>query len=81
MDTQEATCILHIPVGSGTINCHFFDSSELELDFNPIDYNDEKSWNELSSFLQGLTNAMKQELIVTPENTQEQVHILYKPKQ
>jgi len=78
---QEATTTLGIPVGSGVVNCYFFDSRELELDFRPNDYQSEESWDALSLFLQGLADVMQGEVLVTAENTQDCVHIRYEPKQ
>ena len=81
MRGREAAATLSIPVGDAVVNCHFFDDSELELDFRPNDYHTEESWDTLSSFLQGLADAMQREVIVTAENTQELVHIRYEPEQ
>ncbi len=80
MSSQNATTTLSIPVGAGVVNCHFFDNRELELDFSPNDYQTEESWDELSSFLQGLADAMQREVLVTAENTQDCILIRYKPQ-
>jgi hypothetical protein len=81
MSGQNATTILRIPVGGSVVNCHFFDNSDLELDFRPNDYQTEEGWDALSSFLQGLANAMRREVLVTAENTQDCVLIRYEPEQ
>jgi len=81
MRGQDAAVTLSIPAGEGVVNCHFFDGSELELDFSPNDYQTEASWDALSSFLQGLANSMRREVLVTAENTKECVHIRYEPQQ
>lgn len=81
MRGQEMTATLSIPVGEGVVNCHFFDRSELELNFSPNDYQTEESWDALSSFLQGLADSMQREVLVTAENDQELIHIRYEPKQ
>lgn len=81
MNSQEVVSGLQIPVGDGVVNCHFFDSSELELDFRPSDYADEDNWDTLSSFLQGLADTMQREVLVTAENMQECVHVRYEPEQ
>ena len=78
---RDAAANLSIPVGDGVVNCHFFDDTELELDIRPSDYQTEESWDALSSFLQGLADNLKREVIMTAENTQERVHIRYQPKQ
>ena len=79
MGSQEATSLLRIPVGPGYLNCHFFDSNELELDFVPADYSTPEAWDTLSAFLQGLADAMQHEVLVTPENMPEVVYIRYQP--
>lgn len=79
MGSQEGVSMLQIPVGPGYLNCHFFLSDELELDFRPADYCNEEAWEALSSFLQGLANAMQREVIVVPENMPEFVLIRYEP--
>jgi hypothetical protein len=79
MGSQEATSLLQIPVGPSYLNCHFFDGSELELDFSPADYSTPEAWDALSTFLQGLADAMQREVIVTPENVPEVVYIRYQP--
>ena len=81
MSGRDAAATLSIPVGDGVVNCHFFDDSELELDIRPSDYQTDESWDALSSFIQGLADALQREVIVTAENTQETVHIRYEPKQ
>lgn len=81
MRGQEMTTNLSIPVGDGFVNCHFFDSIELELDFRPNDYQTEASWDALSYFLQGLADSMEREVLVTAENMQECVHIRFEPRE
>ena len=80
MRGQDETTTLSIPVGDGAVNCHFFDNRELELDFSPNDYQTEESWEALSSFLQGLADAMQHEVLVTAENTQDCLLIRYEPR-
>ena len=79
--SRDSAATLSIPAGDGVVNCHFFDDSELELDFRPNDYQTAESWDALSSFLQGLADAMQREVIVTAENTKECIHFRYEPKQ
>ena len=76
---RDAAVTLSIPAGDGVVNCHFFDDSELELDFRPNDYQTAESWDALSSFIQGLADAVQREVLVTPENTQDCIHIRYEP--
>ena len=41
--TSESTCHLSVPVGSAELNCHFFLDSEIELDLDPRDFDDEEN--------------------------------------
>ena len=70
---------LSIPVGGAVVNCHFFDDSELELDFVPDEYCDESAWREMDSFLQGLADAMGRRVLVTDENSPASVLFYYEP--
>ena len=75
--SSNLTKHLSIPVGTGTVNCHFFCDDELELDFRPQDYNSPEQWEHLDSFLRGLAKAMQRDLIVTAENQPNTIHIKY----
>ncbi|RYD67384.1 MAG: hypothetical protein EOP83_02940 [Verrucomicrobiaceae bacterium] len=77
--SRDARALLQIPVGPGCLNCNFFDSSELELDFGPADYSTSQAWDVLCTFLQGLSNAMQREVIVTPENMPEVAYVRFPP--
>jgi hypothetical protein len=76
---RNTNSILRIPVGESELNCHFFDSSELELDLQPKDFQTEGEWVELNNFLRGLAEAMNKEIVMTPENTPEEIFIRYEP--
>ena len=75
--SSDLVRFVSIPVGAGYLNCHFFCDDELELDFRPQDYNSPEQWIHLDGFLQGLSEAMQRELIVTLENQSDIVLIKY----
>ena len=55
------------------INCHFFIDSEIELDVSPSDIQDEVSYLKLINFMQWLSSALKHEVKLTHEGSQDQV--------
>lgn len=77
--SQDACALLQISVGPGYLNCHFFGNNELELDLGPADYSTAEAWDALCDFLQGLSNAMQREVIVTPENMPEVAYVRFPP--
>ena len=77
---EENSPVLSIPVGRSYLNCHFFTDSEIELDLIPAKYDNESDWNELDAFLRSLADAMRMEVVVTPENCSSEVLIRYTPR-
>jgi hypothetical protein len=77
----DEMALLMIPVGRSTVNCHFLDTSELDLNIRPSECNDEESWSALSCFLQGLADAVQGDVLVTAENKPESVYMRFKPHQ
>lgn len=76
---NEYSCLLGIPVGQSTLNCHFFEAWHLELDFVPKEYDNEQCWEALDDFLKKLSAAIGKEVVMTPENSPDEVYIRYKP--
>lgn len=60
------------------INAHFFDNSEIENDIDPREFNSINDHNNLIKFLKNLSNKLKKEVTVTPENCPEIVLIKIK---
>lgn len=74
---EKSSCILEIPVGNSTLNCHFFDETELEFNFVPKDYDNEEDWAALDGFLRELLAVFRKNLVVTNENSPDEVLIRY----
>jgi hypothetical protein len=68
---QESLPTLSMSVSGSILNCHFFVSSEIELDFDPDDIQSEKQWNDLLVFFQKIIDCIGKKGIITYENMQE----------
>ncbi|MFL0803297.1 MAG: protein export chaperone SecB [Agarilytica sp.] len=55
------------------VNCHFFVETEIELDISPRDIVGEHEYQVLTSFLEWISSILKKRVILTHENTQDQV--------
>lgn len=76
---STASPCLSIPVGRGSLCCHFFSDSEIELDFVPGVYLTPERWAALCSFLQDLVDLVGLPGIVTPENRETEVIERFEP--
>jgi hypothetical protein len=70
---QKNPTMLSMWVAGSKVNCHFFTDSEIELDFVPNDFQDEKKWIDLFAFFQALVNALGKKGVMTHENSKESV--------
>ena len=73
--------ILSLDVGGGNIACHFFMASEIELDFDPRDYQDQEKWESLYAFVEALADALGKKAIITHENAEDEVILDVEPRQ
>ena len=55
------------------VNCHFFVENEIELDISPRDILGEHEYRVLIVFLEWISSMLKERVILTHENTQDQV--------
>lgn len=55
------------------VNCHFFTETEIELDISPLDIAGEHEYQVLIAFLKWVSSILKERVILTHENTQDQV--------
>ncbi len=55
------------------VNCHFFIETEIELDISSGDIIGESEYQILIGFLKWLASILKERVILTHENTQDQV--------
>ncbi|MCF8713740.1 hypothetical protein JM658_02785 [Joostella atrarenae] len=53
------------------VNAHFFDNSEIENDIDPREFKNIDDHNKLIRFLKAISNELKKEVVVTPENSPE----------
>lgn len=68
--------LLNVQVGRVTLNCHFFDESEIEFDLDPRDLQGPKDLDALVGFLRVLASATALDVMLTPENDPDHA-ILY----
>jgi hypothetical protein len=64
----EVTPLLTIDPGGLRLNCHFFHDAEIELDFDPRDFEAPEKVERLSEFLAGLGKRLEKPVLVTHEN-------------
>ena len=55
------------------VNCHFFVETEIELDISPRDIVGEHEYQILVVFIEWTSSILKERVILTHENTQDQV--------
>lgn len=60
--------VLNVQVGRVTLNCHFFDESEIEFDLDPRDLQGPKDLDALVGFLRLIASATALDVMLTPEN-------------
>jgi hypothetical protein len=64
---------LSISVNEIRVNCHFFITSEIEMDISPTEINSDLSFNSLIEFLKWLSNVANSNVVLTHENSQDDV--------
>jgi hypothetical protein len=65
--------LLSIQVGELLVNCHFFKSYEIEFDIDPKDINSKTDFVVLLNFLSWLNKTIKSSVVLTHENSREEV--------
>lgn len=55
------------------INVHFFDSTEMENDIDPREFNSIDDHNKLVKYMADISKLLNKTLILTPENEQETI--------
>jgi len=65
--------LLTIQVGELLINCHFFQSYEIEFDLDPKDVNSQNDFAVLLNFLLWLNKSIKCSVVLTHENSRNEV--------
>jgi len=67
----EASPMLELHVGSVRVRCHFFCSSEMELDVDPRDIQSQADLNNLTNFIVRLGKIVDKNVYFSPENAAE----------
>lgn len=65
--------LLSVKVSELFVNCHFFKSHEIEFDIDPKDINSESDFVVLLNFLSWLNKSIKSSVVLTHENSREEV--------
>ena len=68
---REQTHLIRIDLGDLWLHCHCFDLEEIELDLDPAEVNNAGQAGKLVRFLAELANAVKKDVILTPESFKE----------
>lgn len=76
---RNGSHLLQIFVGRSLANCHFFLSSEIELDLDPREINDAQDHTEILLFLEKLSEGTSKAVVVTAENTEDVPYLRYEP--
>ncbi|MFT5676695.1 hypothetical protein [Shewanella sp. GutDb-MelDb] len=77
--SQDHPNLLTIGLDGVTVNCHFFIPEEIELDIDPRDIDSEARAKVVFEFMSTVGKALNKQVILTPENTEEQPLFTYEP--
>jgi len=77
--SKEGVALLSIDKNGFGLNCHFFDESEIEFDFRPEDIQGPEVFNRLDTFLNWMVDLLDKDVIVTSENTRDDVLMRFTP--
>lgn len=75
LNGQRETITATIYLGSITVNCHFFDDSEIENDIDPREFKSEDDHIKLIHYLNDISISLGREVIVTDESIRDSVLI------
>jgi len=67
--TDVSHC-LSIWVGGASVNFHFFQANEIELDVDPREIQGENEHSAMLEFVEGASNAVGANAVITPEGSQ-----------
>ncbi|MBQ0933684.1 hypothetical protein [Ideonella alba] len=73
------THLLSIRVGNATVNCHYFASSEIELDVDPREVRSSEDHDAILLFVERLSAATGKPARITDENLENSVHLEFDP--
>lgn len=71
--------MLRIDIAGATVNCHFFITSEIELDIAPYEIQSAEVHDEILSFIEALATTIGKEALLTPENESDRPYLSFSP--
>ena len=76
---QDHPHLLSIHLDGVTVNCHFFLPEEIEMDLDPREIDNEAKAKVVFRFMSTVGRTLNKQVILTPENTEEQPIFKYEP--
>jgi hypothetical protein len=77
--SREGTALLSIDKNGLWLNCHFFNETEIEFDFRPEEIKSPQVFERLHAFLSWLADLLQKDVIITPENTSDDIILTVTP--
>ena len=71
--------LLHVDLGSVTLNCHFFAEDEVEFDLDPREVQSGAEAESVFEFMRGVGRALGKPVRLTPESMSDLTLIEYDP--
>lgn len=68
-------------IGAIQINAHFFDQEEIENDIDPREFNNQEDHEVLMEYLKGLSIVLEKEVLLTMEDSPEEILLKVKGKE
>jgi len=76
---EQAVTSLRIDVAGVLVVAHFFDPSEIELDFDPRDVKTDAQRAALLAFIRSLADLLDKPVVVAPEGSHDEVLLRVEP--
>lgn len=77
---REGTHLVAIAIGAASLNCHYFELSEIELDIDPREVRTAETHFAVLRFIEELAHATGKVVSVTAENAPGAVLLRFQPK-
>jgi hypothetical protein len=78
-DRNKATVFAAVKLGTITINCHFFDESEIEGDLDPEEVKSIRDHDSLMNYLKDISETLGKDVLLTDENWRNSFLIRLQP--
>jgi hypothetical protein len=72
---------LSLKMDANTLNCHFYQTEEIEFDLDPRDISTEANFFEITDFMRKIGKLLSKDVIITEENQHDLVFIRYRHEQ